>query len=415
MRSRSLASVLVLCLLFIWCTGVLAEKVTLTWTVKTSNQQRIDIWTKWATEFTKLYPDVEVKLTLPGSGYEAKLKTWIAGGEAPDIMWMGANFFDFASVLLPLNDLYSRNKDIKEILPNMIAAHSINGKLLALPYGVNTHAVFYDQDALDASGIKIPKGWTWDDAMKFGKQLTVDKDGDGVIDRYAYSFFHPTWWWQYGDAAVYTSDYQKTTVDNPVTIAAIQFWADFFGGRMGVQATPQDSNDILNGKAVAGNRGIFDVPLYRDKEGLNWDVVDQPLFVYNGKSYYTNFYSAETWTVTKDTKHPAEALKFMEFIMSKEKNTEFGMLGGIIPTQSSVAVKTILNTSEPKNVRVFVDCLNYWNYGYFANPALGVVKAIWANETFTKIMTGEIPAASGVPEIASQVNKALDEYWSNAK
>jgi len=148
-----------------------------------------ELWTKWANEYEKLNPDIDIELLLTPEPYYDTLQVWMAGGVCPDIMWMGTDFFSFVNQLLPLNSLYEKNTDIKQILPSMISAHSWQGKLLALPYGVNTHAVFYNKAAVAAAGVAIPDGWTWDDALALGKHLTKDTNGDGKPDVWAYSFY----------------------------------------------------------------------------------------------------------------------------------------------------------------------------------------------------------------------------------
>ncbi len=404
--------ILVLVLFFVIvqvASSALASKTKLVWTAKGTPGPKSDAWIRWADEYEKINPSIDIEFMLTPEPYYDTLQVWMAGGTGADIMWMGTDFFTFVDQLFPLNKLYETDDNIKKILPNMIQAHSWKGKLLALPYGVNTHAVYYNKDAISAAGVTIPKGWTWDDAVRIGKHLTKDTNGDSKPDIWAYSFYFDTWWWHYSNKPVYTSDNSKVNIDNLVTIAAIQLWANLRNGQLGVQAVPQYGSDILNGRAVAGNRGVFDIPTYRNAS-FDWDVTELPWFEWQGDKYYSTFCSAEMWTIWNGTKHATEVLDFLKFIMSEEKNSEIGRIGGIIPVQPNAAAKSFLNADRPKSIRTFVDSLNYWNYGYYATPAYPVIKTIWVNQTWQDIMSLKTPAMVGVPELARQLNNSLAEY-----
>ena len=408
-------SVLV-CLAFVLCMGagvLAAEPTKITWAARNFSDARGLIWTSWAEEFEKLHPDVNIEPTVVSS-YNSTIATWVASGNAPDIAWMGVAFYEYADQLVDLSDLYKNDKDIHEIMPQMIAAHSFEGKLLAIPYGANVHATFYNKDMTNAAGITINKGWTWDDAITYGKRLSKDTNGDGTSEVWGLNFYEDTHIWGYGNGVPFGNGGRTVTINNPVTIDAFEMWWDLTKVQTNInKVVYAGSADIINGVVAMGNRGVFDIPLYRAQTGIDWDVAELPWLESGGNKYYTTFYSPETWTIFKQSKNQDVAKEFVRFIMSKEKMTQIGELGGIIPTQPSVAVRSFLASgAKPTNIRVFTDTLAYWNGATDAHPARAILRPIWLGDYWSQMKALETPANIAIPEMAKMLQAELDNWWA---
>lgn len=67
----------------------------------------------------------------------------------------------------------------------MSNATTTDGTLIALPVDIAPAVFFYRKSVSDDLGVKLTDIASWDDYIEKGKQLTVDKDGDGIIDQYA--------------------------------------------------------------------------------------------------------------------------------------------------------------------------------------------------------------------------------------
>ncbi|MDR2304685.1 MAG: extracellular solute-binding protein [Treponema sp.] len=62
-----------------------------------------------------------------------------------------------------------------------------NGKQIGLPLGSHARVFIWNKDHFRAAGLdpeKPPR--TLDEVIEYGKKLTIDKDGDGVIDQYGF-------------------------------------------------------------------------------------------------------------------------------------------------------------------------------------------------------------------------------------
>jgi multiple sugar transport system substrate-binding protein len=351
---------------------VYAEKVELVWYHCCGQQERNNIFNVWAREFEKQNPDIKINAINPPGSYNTVLSTAMAAGAGPDVFWSGIAVWRFADLLLPLDDLYAKDAAIREILPVMIDAFRWNGKLIAIPYGINTHTIFYNKDLLNESGLTMPRDWDWDTAISMAKHLQKDKNGDGAIEQWGFTLMERLHALTYGDN-VYSADGKRVMINNPATIAGMQLINDFLGGKLGVQHSSQIAANnqpaLLSGQLAMGNRGVFDLPIWREKVAFDWDITMYPKLMVDGKAYRSSYFSPETWGICSYTKYPNQAKKFLSFLLQKEQMMEFGKLGAVIPTQTSEAVKAFLNSNKPANLRAFTDMMAYWKNGQWAHPA----------------------------------------------
>ena len=58
------------------------------------------------------------------------------------------------------------------------------GRVFALPHDVHPVMLAYRADIVEGLGIDVERLQTWDDFVAAGRRVTVDRDGDGAIDRF---------------------------------------------------------------------------------------------------------------------------------------------------------------------------------------------------------------------------------------
>jgi ABC-type glycerol-3-phosphate transport system substrate-binding protein len=405
---------LVITLLLFVCVGVAAaEQVELVWYHCCGQVERNVIFDKWAREFEAQNPDIKINAINPAGSYNAVLTTTILAGSGPDIFWAGIAIWRFADLLLPLDDLFVQDKAIAEILPVMREAFRWDGKIIAIPFGVNAHTIFYNKDLLAEAGLNMPPDWDWTTAVNMAKQLQKDANGDGVLEQWGFTMIDRVHALTYA-GNVYSDDGKRTLVDNPITIQAMQFITDFMGGKLGVlhDSTIASNNQtaLLNGQLAMGNRGVFDLPIWRRQVTFDWDVTYYPRLVIDGKDYRSSWFSPEVWSIGAYTKHPEEAKRFVRFLLQKEQMLEFAALGAVIPTQSSVAVQGFLNEKTPANLKAFTDTLAWWRNGQWAHPADISFEQM---QPWIDLRQGTVPASTAVPEMARLANQRIDEFWAN--
>lgn len=137
-------------------------------------------------EFSARNPDVHLEIQkLPWSAAHEKLLTAYAGGTLPDVCQLGSTWVaEFAAldVLEPLDALVANSQAVAgaDFFPGLLEANRIDGRLLGLPWYVDTRLMFYRTDLLQQAGFDAPPV-TWNE---WTQVLTAIKQRAGR-DRYA--------------------------------------------------------------------------------------------------------------------------------------------------------------------------------------------------------------------------------------
>ena len=168
--------------------------------------------------------------------YYTQVQTQLAGGTAPDLMWMDQDHMSLAAdgTFLPLTDCVANAKpetagDVKDYYPGILQTAYQGDTLYGLPWIAQPVVVYYNKGLFDAAKLAYPTDdWTWDDFTKMATELTKDIDGDGKIDQWGTSSGY-TWpppqmfiWQAGGD--VMSSDLATSPIDSPEAIAGMEFY-----------------------------------------------------------------------------------------------------------------------------------------------------------------------------------------------
>lgn len=393
--------------------GAAEDQVELTFITLASDRDAIH--ERWAAEYEAENPHVKVTwYPLPGGGYGEALLTRMAGGAPIDVMWMGAEFAPLREHFLDLGEIVRTDPAGADIHPVPLASHEWRGEQLAIPFGINAHAFFYNADRFAEVGLASPdRDWTWDDAVSMGRQLSRDLNGDGETDQWGMDLsFGSPYILSYG-GDMYAPDGKSVQINRPATIEAVQLYGDIFSGKLGVQPPPGHSlgnslQQVLSGVTAMANRGPFDLAAFRRNAPFDWDVAMMPALAVGDTTYRATFHSSESWAVSKYTNAPQEARDFVRWLIQPERMRELAQLGaGAIPAQTSIATETFFALSPPESMDVFAETLNHMPAIFFDHPKWIELTPVLFGETWQAIMQGEIPASSGIPEIERQVNAIL--------
>ncbi|MQS06860.1 extracellular solute-binding protein [Streptomyces alkaliphilus] len=126
----------------------------------TSNETEAEVFRAVAEEFSELHPDVTVDYVNIGwDGAQDRFKNAAGANEAPDVMrtevaWVS----DFANLgyLAPLDDTPAV-EDQGDFLEQAWASTQFNDTTYAVPQVIDTLALFYNKELLDAAGVEVPE------------------------------------------------------------------------------------------------------------------------------------------------------------------------------------------------------------------------------------------------------------------
>ena len=165
-----------------------------------------DNWDEALTEFKAKFPRVSATWepnppTTEGLNWQAKLKTTMAAGTAPDIFGPWGNWFaEFLQASGVENvEPYVRKVKQSEIQDfakwqwDSFAAFA-PGVRVGLPRYINIILLYYNKDLFDQAGVKYPTAnWTIDDYREALAKLSRDADGDGRRDQWGGKLSYNAW------------------------------------------------------------------------------------------------------------------------------------------------------------------------------------------------------------------------------
>jgi multiple sugar transport system substrate-binding protein len=304
-------------------------------------------------------PDVEVEL-LPITGdYYHKVLVMIAGRNAPDLMWMGQGFAEFAQrgALLDVSQRIAMDVDTSRFVPQTLDWYRFRDKQFGIPFAIDTQFILYNCKQFDDAQIPRPND-DWDVAqfLTAARALTKDLDGDGKIDRYGFSGEL--------DPATFGAEYiapdgSKALCNAPPMIDYLQTNLDLIHkhkvavtGKGGGDNTLDDVISLFRQEKV-GMALMFtwDLPFLREKlADMDWDIVPNPKVRTRG-----HWGSSRAVVISSDTRHPEEAWQLCQEFFGEE--FQRAMSHTIVPSDMRVAEQMIAaNKEKPQNMRALLAC-----------------------------------------------------------
>ncbi len=293
-----------------------------------------------AAKFEAENPGITIKLEVTTSdGLPQRVLTALQSGAAPDIIevqhgWV--NGYAQNNLVLPLDDVIQEREDY---VPAALDYVSWDGKLWALPYRIETHAIIFNKGMWSATGLDPAKPpQTWAELVSAGETLSKDGKfgfavtGGGEVGNTIFRSL-PFIWMNGG--GIVNADVTKAIVNEPAAVEAVTFYTDFY--KKGISPDSTLENDgtanrrLFIAEAVAAYQsGQFDVPSIR-KENPNIDVGVFMIPHPEGKETAA-ILGGWSFVVPKDAKNPEEAKKFLQFMTTSDN---MGFFTDTFPARTS--------------------------------------------------------------------------------
>jgi len=268
----------------------------------------------------------------PGIHVNYTLNTWdnwyqtfaqaVASGTAPDVS-TGGGFQPFglqqdADAILPLNDLVQKwqsDGTAADFKPGTLDYYKdANGDYLGIPWGMDIRVWYARTDLLDQAGVQLPT--TYD-------QLKADCDAVHKLGADTYGIADggtPHWTFMQGiayGAGMLDANGNPQLTTNPTEMSALQYIASMGQGGSGCinpSATTISQDDAISlfdqGKAAF----VMDSPSFATHVSADTLKVTKVVPVMSDNAGNKNgLYFINGIMAYKQTKHPAEAEKFIEY------------------------------------------------------------------------------------------------------
>ena len=372
-----------------------------------------------ATLYEQEHPDIKVKLqTFPWGQYNTKVLTMMAGGVAPDVMWIDDTYFlDFVrrNVLLDLEPFIKKDRfDIDDFHQKVLALFSYQGKQYGIPSASSTWVMCYNKDMFDKAGIKYPgEDWTWSEFVDIAKELTKDNNNDGRIDQYGfltqrgYTGWMPLIWQNGGD--IFNKTRTKCLLDSLEVQEAIQFLYDLtFKYKVAplpsVITSRGGSIELWEGGRVAMLSWWPSMGKHvREKGGFRCGITHLP----KGKKRAT-IHEGCCYAISKDTRYPEEAWELVKFLTGKRVLISGSEGSSSLPSRKSVTDSDIYLKAGTEISIYRQICLDSLKY---ARPTPVVPK--WhemlsiTRREIDLILLGQKSVKDGCKDMALKINELL--------
>jgi multiple sugar transport system substrate-binding protein len=315
--------------------------------------------------FEKQNPNIKIKYEMASfDDYFTKLQTRLAGGSAPDTFELNyENFVNYASkdALLALDDLLKADADFdpSEINQEAFKAFQYGGKQYGMVESFSNVVLYYNKKLFDEAGVDYPTAdWTWEDELEAAKKLTNKEKG-------VYGTYAPIQFWEFyktiaqNGGSIFNEDKTVATVNSDENIEALQWMVDKINEH-GVTPTDaemsgQSDGDLFKaGKIAMLRTGIWMMGSFQDAP-FEWDIALEP-----GNSQKAHHFFANGLAVSKDTKHPEAAWKWLKFMSASEEAAKIRVASAWeLPAVSNTdLVDAYLQQSPPESREVVFEALD---------------------------------------------------------
>jgi multiple sugar transport system substrate-binding protein len=288
----------------------------------------------YADEFSQKYPNVKVLFEeTPTPDYWTKVLAVAASDQLPDLVWAWSPegrlaAYAYAGVFRPLDDVVKADKyDLGQFYPGAIEADRWEGKLWALPTVAHPGEVtiYYNQNLLDAAGVKYPDTTSsLDDivaAARRAMDLTNASRGDGNRV-WGYSsgrgYFQIIIRLRAFGADLFSADGKQAVLNSPAAKAALQWEYDTIA-RHRISPSPSESQGVgfLDGNLALVGNNVANVAIWRATIGERFRWAPTLFPAGPGGKRGTSLHTG-TMHVSRQTKYVAEGWELMKLLSSRE-------------------------------------------------------------------------------------------------
>ncbi|WP_413375014.1 ABC transporter substrate-binding protein [Alkalihalobacillus sp. 1P02AB] len=358
------------------------------------------------------YPHIQVNVTnTPWARYWDQIRTSIAGGSGPDVLWMnGPNFQKFAmNNLLSSLDSYVENDgmDTSQYDDSVIDMYTFNDEQYGIPHFLSVTVFFYNKRLFDEAGLDYPDDtWTWDDIRENAKKLTKETDNGKQYGFLAntepqngyYNFIYQA------GGYIINEEGTESGFDLPETQQGLQFLYDMMYEEEVSPTMQQQAETVPNqfmGSGMVAMMPAIDVhtPALYEMLGDDLGIAQLPA----GPAGKASVVHGLSFVMNSNTDHPDEAWALIKYLTDEESNLELGKSGLATPTYSGT--EGALFESLPLDFQAIVDSMEFG-----APYPISIETASWQTVEFdemTNFFNRQQTVEEAGQKIADEMNRIL--------
>ncbi|WP_254445426.1 MULTISPECIES: ABC transporter substrate-binding protein [unclassified Anabaena] len=297
-----------------------------------------DVFNKLVNKFNQQHSDIQVNSIFAGGLDQQlpKVLTSVVGNSSPDILYfypqLTGQFVELGAVV-PLDDWFDQLPVKSEVIPNALDELKLDDHLWSIPLYTSNIGIFYRPDLFKKAGItETPK--TWAEFRQVAKKLTIDKNGDKQPEQYGivlplgkgeWTVF--SWFPFLLSAEGELISNNLPDLNNPKAISALELWENLIKDGSAALSPPErgyEEDAFLTGRAAMQITGPW---TYITKSQVDFGVFPIPANI----TPATVIGAGNLYVMKTTSEKEKAALKFLEFVLSAEFQTEWSIGTGFLP------------------------------------------------------------------------------------
>jgi multiple sugar transport system substrate-binding protein len=295
-----------------------------------------DVFQKLVDKFNQAHTDIQIEPVFQSEPQLPKILTSVVANVPPDILLFSPEFtgqFAELGAIQPLENWLNKLPLKSDIRENLFDQMQLNEHIWSVPLHTSNIAIFYRPKLFQAAGIReIPKTWT--ELRQVAKKLTIDRNGDHRPEQYGillplgkggWTVFS---WFPFllsAGGEIVTNN--RPNLTNAGAIAALQFWQDLIKDGSVLLSAPErgyEEDAFIEGRVAMQITGPWTLIM---KSQVDHQVFPMPAGVKPATVTGTsNLFLMKTTPAREQA-----ALKFLEYVLSKEFQTEWSIKTGFLP------------------------------------------------------------------------------------
>ncbi|MFP3153890.1 extracellular solute-binding protein [Lachnospiraceae bacterium ZAX-1] len=306
------------------------EKITLTlWHQSVGETDpSAKILSELITQWNEEHPNVQIEEDgVTGEQYKTKIKTALAGGEAPDLFYMwGGSFvqpYIKADNILAIDD-YISDEVVSAMLPGTVDAVTVDGKIYSLPCYTHIASLYCNTELFEQAGVAIPTTYAeLLDAAKALKAAGITPAVLGEKDRW------PGMYWfdiiamrEVGNEAAVAAMKDPSKFNTPEFIEAARKAQELVDAGLFNESMFSMSYDEMLGAFNQGAAAMMyqanwiHAGIEADSSAVKGKITPVTFPVFEGaKGTKSEIFGGgiDSYYVNSATQHPQEAVEFLSF------------------------------------------------------------------------------------------------------
>lgn len=312
------------------------------------NEPKNTYYSEIVAEFEKENPDIKVNVeSVLNDAYKDKVKVVAGSADAPDVLftWSGSFVKELVKndALMDLGPWLDEDAEFKDsFYPSQLGPFQVDGAQYGLPVGMQSKLFFYNKDVFEELDLEPPT--TWDE---FIDVLETIKDSGrtpieyGAQEQWTIAHYVGTLNQRVVDPEVFAADQDpaKGEFTDPGYVEALerlQELAEYMNDDLTAVGHEVARNAWIAGEAPIMYMQSAEVGYFGEAQfeygTFNFPAVD------GGKGDPGELTGApEGFAISKTTKYPEEAQRFLEFLLSKQSGIKYAEdAGELSPVKGAV-------------------------------------------------------------------------------